>query len=46
MGRTLPATAASLVVDKYRLRPEQEVTYGLLRDECITIARKPVATGT
>ena len=28
-------------VDTFRLRPEQEVTYGLLRDEWLVIATKP-----
>ncbi len=31
------------IVDTFRLPPEQEATYGLLRDEWITIARKPAA---
>jgi SAM-dependent methyltransferase len=29
------------LVETFRLQPEQEVIYGLLRDEWITIARKP-----
>jgi len=32
---------AGFAVETFRLPPEQEVTYGLLRDEWITIARKP-----
>jgi len=32
---------AGFAVETFRLSPEQEVTYGLLRDEWITIARKP-----
>jgi SAM-dependent methyltransferase len=33
---------AGFAVEIFRLPPDQEVTYGLLRDEWITIARKPV----
>ena len=35
--------AVGFAVETFRLPPEQEVRYGLLRDEWITIARKPVA---
>jgi SAM-dependent methyltransferase len=35
--------AVGFIVDTFRLPPEQEATYGLLRDEWITIARKPAA---
>jgi SAM-dependent methyltransferase len=46
--------AAGFHVDTFRLPPEQETTYGLLRDEWLTLAWKPgeaagvvgVATGT
>lgn len=34
--------AVGFSVGTFRLQPEQEVTYGLLRDEWLTIARKPV----
>jgi SAM-dependent methyltransferase len=33
--------AVGFSVSTFRLQPEQEVTYGLLRDEWLTIARKP-----
>jgi SAM-dependent methyltransferase len=32
---------AGFLVSRFRLPPEQEVRYGLLRDEWITLARKP-----
>jgi SAM-dependent methyltransferase len=36
-------TAVGFVVETYRLPPEEEVTYGLLRDEWLILARKPEA---
>jgi SAM-dependent methyltransferase len=36
-------TEQGFVVESFRMSPAQEVTYGLLRDEWITIARKPSA---
>ena len=33
--------AVGFAVETFRLPPEQEVRYGLLRDEWITIALKP-----
>lgn len=35
--------SVGFVVETFRLPPEQEVRYGLLRDEWLTIARKPAA---
>ena len=35
--------AVGFVVEIFRLPPDQEVRYGLLRDEWVTIARKPAA---
>jgi len=35
--------SVGFVVGTFRLPPEQEVRYGLLRDEWLTIARKPAA---
>jgi SAM-dependent methyltransferase len=37
--------SVGFVVETYRLPPENEVTYGLLRDEWLILARKP-STGT
>jgi SAM-dependent methyltransferase len=36
-------TAAGFVVETFRLPPEDEVTYGLLRDEWLILAAKPAA---
>jgi SAM-dependent methyltransferase len=36
---------AGFQVDQFRVSPEDEVKYGLLRDEWITIARKPAPIG-
>jgi SAM-dependent methyltransferase len=35
--------AVGFAVETFRLPPEDEIRYGLLRDEWITIARKPAA---
>ena len=32
---------AGFVTETFRVSPEEEVTYGLLRDEWIYVARKP-----
>jgi SAM-dependent methyltransferase len=37
---------AGFAVEAFRLPPEEEVKYGLLRDEWLTIARKPAGTAT